>query len=148
MFVILKCFGRTVLLGVYFRGRSLFTSIIVTTIIFIIRMIATTFSFEFFIIIDNLFFEAFKIIFILFILLVCPSFVSHFLFLLLSEQKFNFDELGMGLKHFGKYFCIWTGWTQHRCALIYLEACLMSKTGPSCPKTFAQPFHSSELLHL
>ena len=81
-------------------------------------------------------------------LLVCPSFVSHFLFLLLSEQKFNFDELGMGLKHFGKYFCIWTGWTQHRCALIYLEACLMSKTGPSCPKTFAQPFHSSELLHL
>ena len=55
-------FWQTVLLGVYFRGKSLFTSIIVTTIIFIIRMIATTFSFKLFIIVANFFFAAFKII--------------------------------------------------------------------------------------
>ena len=55
-------FWQTVLLGVYFRGKSLFTRIIVTTIIFIIRMIATTFSFKLFIIVANFFFAAFKII--------------------------------------------------------------------------------------
>ena len=96
------------MLGVYFSGRSLFTNIVVTTVIFrfTIRIIATNFSFEFFIIIDNFLFVAFKILFIFIIFLICPFFVSHVLFLLLIESKFDVKELGMGLEQVVKDFCI------------------------------------------
>ena len=104
-------------------------SIIGTTIILIIRMIATIFSFEFSIIIDNFFSVALKITFIiLFIFVNLSIFLSHFFVFNINWIEIRCWWIAYGIVADWQKFLYLIRLNSHRRTLIYLKPYLMNKT--------------------